>query len=91
VETFKEYIKYFTKKQRAGVVNLKAHVLYLIPPGETAKKIYEIEGEKMIGIFVPLADLKAKKGPPEKFLEKNGIEKPKIEEKLEIDIEKMDM
>jgi len=29
-------------KKRAGVVNLKNYMLYLIPPGETANKIYPI-------------------------------------------------
>jgi len=42
VDKFKEYIKYFTNKKRAGVVNLKNYMLYLIPPGETANKIYKI-------------------------------------------------
>jgi len=46
---------------RAGVIYLKEYVLYIIPPGETAAKIYEIEGDKMIGIFVSLEDIKAKK------------------------------
>ncbi len=74
---------------RAGVIYLKEYVLYIIPPGETAAKIYEIEGDKMIGIFVSLEDIKAKKQPPTRFLEENGIEKPVIKTFKE-DLEELD-
>ena len=68
-------------------------MLYLIPPGETAKNIYEITGNKMIGIFVPLEDIRNKKGPPTNFLEEHNIPKPKKEEEdsqLDIDLDNID-
>ena len=41
----------------------------------------------MIGIFVPLKDLKAKKGPPIDFLAQNNIKKPEIAQAKDTDVE----
>jgi hypothetical protein len=57
------------------VVNLEKHILYLIPAGETAKKIYKIKEGKMLGIFTSLEDINAKKGPPKDFFAENNIKK----------------
>ncbi len=55
------------------MVNLENHILYLIPAGETAKKIYKIKEGKMLGIFASLEDISAKKGPPKDFFAENNI------------------
>ena len=55
-------------------MNLEKHILYLIPAGETANKIYQINEGKMLGIFASLDDINAKKGPPDNFFAENNIE-----------------
>jgi len=51
--TFNDYIEYFSSKQRAGVVNMKCGLMYLIPPCDTAAHYYHGTTEgRFIGIFV---------------------------------------
>lgn len=73
IQKFNEYIRYFKKKERAGVVNLEKHILYLIPPGTTANKIYKVKEGRMLGIFASLDDINAKKSPPKDFFKENNI------------------
>lgn len=52
-DAFQEYVKYFTKKQRAGYVSIKNTLLYICPPVEQIKKIYaKLEDSQLLGVFV---------------------------------------
>lgn len=52
---FLDYINYFNEKQRAGVVTIRNFYLYLLPPGEEAKKIYsEIKELQILGVFTDI-------------------------------------
>ena len=53
---FNEYVKYFLEKQRAGVVTLKRHILYLLPPGEATNKVYPVSENEILGVFVENSD-----------------------------------
>ena len=51
--SFSEYIKYFTEKQRAGYILLKAAAVYLLPPGpETHKFTEEVTDRQLLAVFV---------------------------------------
>lgn len=51
-EPFDEYLKYFTEKDRAGVVSLKNHTMYILPPCEISRKFYQNPKKHLLGIFV---------------------------------------
>lgn len=52
-DAFQEYVKYFTKKQRAGYVSIKNTLLYICPPVEQIKKIYaKLDDSQLLGVFV---------------------------------------
>jgi hypothetical protein len=55
-----DYLKYFVEKQRAGVVSLKKHVLYLLPPCEENFKIHPFGNNEILGVFVNIEDVSAK-------------------------------
>lgn len=40
VEGFEEYIKYFSEKERAGVIYIDKYVLYIVSPGPFSRKFY---------------------------------------------------
>ena len=46
-----EYLNYFKEKNRAGVVNLKNIVLYLLPPSEFTEKVCELKDKEIMGVF----------------------------------------
>ena len=69
-ESFQEYVKYFSKKERAGYVAIKNLLLYICPPVSMIKGIYEkLEDNQMLGVFVD----------PNKKVEK-AKDKGKVEE-----------
>jgi hypothetical protein len=49
---FNDYIKYFSEKQRSGVVNLKTTTLYIIPPCDLSRKFYQNPKKHLLGVFV---------------------------------------
>ena len=51
---FVDYINYFNEKQRAGVVTIRNYLLYLLPPGEESKKIFEIKDLQILGVFADI-------------------------------------
>ena len=51
---FADYITYFNEKQRAGVVNIRNYLLYLLPPGEESKKIHEVKDLQILGVFADI-------------------------------------
>ena len=54
--SFREYLKYFTDKQRAGYVLLKGAAVYLLPPGEEALKFTTHLGDtQLLAIFADLS------------------------------------
>jgi fibrillarin-like rRNA methylase len=53
---FNDYVKYFLEKGRAGVVSLKKHCLYILPPCEEAFKIRKFNEKEMLGVFVDIND-----------------------------------
>jgi SPOC domain. len=57
---FTDYLKYFLEKQRAGVVSLKKHVLYLLPPTEETFKIHPFGNNEILGVFVNIDEVSAK-------------------------------
>lgn len=66
--SFSEYLKYFTDKQRAGYVLLKAAAVYLLPPGPEALKFTANLGEaQLLAVFADLAQ-KADKPPLQELL-----------------------
>ena len=60
---FNEYVKYFLEKQRAGVVTLKKHMLYLLPPCEATNQVYAISDNEILGVFADNTDPAAGKYP----------------------------
>jgi len=53
---FKEYIDYFSEKQRAGMCFLRNGVMFLLPPGDSSSKYFKpSESSKhtcyMVGVF----------------------------------------
>ena len=52
-ETFKEYVNYFSEKQRAGYIGIKNSILYICPPVEQIKSLYtKLENTQLLGVFV---------------------------------------
>lgn len=49
---FKEYIEYFTQKERIGLCFLRNGVMFLLPPGEISKKFFNCDRPyHMVGVF----------------------------------------
>jgi hypothetical protein len=69
-ESFQEYVKYFSKKERAGYVAIKNLLLYICPPVNQIRSLYsKLEDNQMLGVFVD----------PNKKVEK-AKDKAKVEE-----------
>ncbi len=51
---FTEYLKYFAEKQRVGVVTLKKHVLYIVPPIDAARAQHSFKDNQLLGILANL-------------------------------------
>ena len=52
-ESFQEYVKYFSLKQRAGYVGIKDALLYICPPLEQIKNLFpKLEDTQLLGVFV---------------------------------------
>jgi RNA recognition motif-containing protein len=52
-EIFDGYLKYFSEKQRAGYIPMKSSVLYICPPIDEIKNIYNnIKDTQLLGVFV---------------------------------------
>jgi len=52
IRPFQEYIKYFLERERAGVISLPNHSLYLLPPCEKAFAIYKFGYNELLGVLV---------------------------------------
>lgn len=52
-EVFKEYVSYFSEKQRAGYIQMKTSVLYICPPVPEIKSLYpQLQDGQLLGVFV---------------------------------------
>ncbi|OMJ78423.1 hypothetical protein SteCoe_21798 [Stentor coeruleus] len=52
-DSFQEYVKYFSQKQRAGYVGVKSTLLYICPPLDQIKGLYsKLEDTQLLGVFV---------------------------------------
>ena len=49
---FNEHMKYFLDRNRAGVVSLRKHALYLLPPSEKAFSFHKFRQSELLGIIV---------------------------------------
>ena len=50
---FLEYVNYFKEKQRAGYIGIKNFILYICPPCELAKGLFNtLENNQLLGVFV---------------------------------------
>jgi hypothetical protein len=56
-----DYIKYFQEKNRAAVVALKKHILYLLPPCHDSLKFKKFGEKEMLGLFVDMAEAEGKR------------------------------
>lgn len=54
VNAFNEYINYFTKKNRAGVIQTKNYLIYLIPSIENIELPYPVKKDEMLALFFKL-------------------------------------
>lgn len=80
--SFSEYLKYFTDKQRAGYVLLKAAAVYLLPPGPEALKFTTHLGDaQLLAVF---ADLSQKADKPLQELLKTVATHPGLIKQLDL-------
>lgn len=54
VNAFNEYINYFINKNRAGIIQAKSYLIYLIPPIENLPLPYPIKNDEMLALFFKL-------------------------------------
>ena len=69
-EQFVEYTKYFTEKQRAGIIGIsKSKFIYLLPPSPLSQRFYSSNYLHMLGIVIDQS--KCKEVVPETIEELN--------------------
>lgn len=51
IEPFNEYINYFKKKQRAGIIYTKSYLICLIPPIAELNIPYPLENNEILALF----------------------------------------
>jgi hypothetical protein len=54
VEGFKNYINYFIKRNRAGIIQSKSYLIYLLPPKEGLHLPYPIKPDELLALFFKL-------------------------------------
>jgi len=51
VDAFDEYIAYFTKKQRGGIIFTPKYLIYLVPPLPKLNIPYPIDSHELLALF----------------------------------------
>lgn len=51
MESFNEYIRYFRKKNKAGIIVTRNYLIYLIPSMEDLSLPYPIRQDELLAIF----------------------------------------
>lgn len=54
VNAFNDYINYFIKKNRAGIIQSKNYLIYLLPPMDNLALPYPIKFDEMLALFFKL-------------------------------------
>lgn len=54
VNAFHDYINYFIKKNRAGIIQSKNYLIYVLPPMENLSLPYPIKPDEMLALFFKL-------------------------------------
>eukprot|EP01022_Parablepharisma_sp_SALTPOND_P022744 TRINITY_DN463_c0_g1_i1.p1 TRINITY_DN463_c0_g1~~TRINITY_DN463_c0_g1_i1.p1 ORF type:complete len:683 (-),score=57.33 TRINITY_DN463_c0_g1_i1:2519-4567(-) len=75
---FDSYIDYFAKKERAGIIHIRPHILiYLVPPCEYTKKYVQTKESHMLGVLVNTNKL-PKSAPEEPKKEVADVKNPPV-------------
>ncbi len=50
-EAFNDYVKYFIKKNRGGIVFANEYLIYILPPKDDLNLPYKIKSNELLGLF----------------------------------------
>lgn len=50
-EAFQDYIKYFIKKNRAGIIFTNLYLIYLLPPKDDLHLPYKLKQNELLALF----------------------------------------